>query len=68
LRVADALDRSHTQQIVISDLKIKNDRLIIQTSYPGDLSLEELSLEEKGDLFENLFGLKTVLRFDNSTT
>lgn len=66
LRVADALDRSHTQQIVISDLEIKNDRLIIQTSYPGDLSLEELSLAEKGDLFENLFGLKTVLRYDNS--
>jgi exopolyphosphatase/guanosine-5'-triphosphate,3'-diphosphate pyrophosphatase len=63
LRVADALDRSHTQQIIISDLIIKNESLIIQTSYSGDLSLEELSLSEKGDLFENVFGLKAVLRF-----
>lgn len=63
LRVADALDRSHTQQIVISGLDIHKDRLIIHTSYPGDLSLEEMSLSEKGDLFENVFGLKAVLRF-----
>ena len=63
LRVADALDRSHTQQIIISDLNIKKDSLIIRTSYSGDLSLEELSLSEKGDLFENVFGLKAVLRF-----
>ena len=63
LRVADALDRSHTQQIIISDLSIKKDSLIIRTSYSGDLSLEELSLSEKGDLFENVFGLKAVLRF-----
>jgi len=62
LRVADALDRSHTQSAVISDLKVGNNKLTIFTSYAGDISMEELSLSEKSDLFENLFGLKVVLR------
>jgi len=63
LRVADALDRAHTRQIRISKLVVDDDRLVIHTSYPGDLSLEELSLAEKGDLFEDVFGLRPVLRF-----
>lgn len=67
LRVADALDRSHTQQITISRLKIRKDRLVIHTAFPGDFTMEELSLSDKSDLFENVFGLKTVLRFDEST-
>ena len=66
LRVADALDRSHTQQISIEGLEFKSDRLVIQTSHPGDLSLEDMSLAEKGDLFEDVFGLRVILRFDES--
>jgi len=62
LRVADALDRSHTQSAVISDLKVGNNKLTIFTAYTGDISMEELSLSEKADLFESLFGLKVVLR------
>ncbi|MDF1567140.1 MAG: HD domain-containing protein [Spirochaetaceae bacterium] len=64
LRIADALDRSHTQQIKIKKLGVKGDRLVIRTSYSGDLSLEEMSLKEKGDLFEDVFGLKAVLRYE----
>ena len=66
LRVADALDRSHTQSVTIEELEITKDRLIIHTAHPGDLSIEELSLTEKGDLFEDVFGLRPVLRFDEA--
>ncbi len=62
LRVADALDRAHTRQVAIEKLEIREDTLVIHTRYPGDLSLEELSLTEKGDLFIDVFGLKPVLR------
>lgn len=62
LRVADALDRSHTQSVVISNLKVGKNKLSIITTYAGDISMEELGLSEKADLFENLFGLKVVLR------
>ena len=62
LRVADALDRAHTQAVGITHLEIRGDSLVIQTDFPGDLSLEDLSLAEKGDLFRDVFGLKPVLR------
>jgi exopolyphosphatase/guanosine-5'-triphosphate,3'-diphosphate pyrophosphatase len=65
LRVAEALDRSHTQQITISRLNIKKDRLLIHTPYSGDLSIEESGLVEKGNLLEEVFGLRPVLLYDN---
>ncbi|OQX30114.1 MAG: hypothetical protein B0D92_00180 [Spirochaeta sp. LUC14_002_19_P3] len=65
LRVADALDRSHTQSAIIEKLEIQNDQLIIFTAHPGDLALEKLSLVEKGDLFEEVFGLKPILQYSD---
>jgi exopolyphosphatase / guanosine-5'-triphosphate,3'-diphosphate pyrophosphatase len=61
LRVADALDRGHTQRLKLIDLEMKEDHLILQTDCQGDLSLERLSLSEKADMFEDVFGLKVVL-------
>ena len=65
LRVADALDRSHSQRVSIRGIALEEDFLVIFTDCPGDLSLEELSLADKGDLFEDVFGLKPVLRKDH---
>lgn len=61
LRVADALDRGHTQRVRIADLERKEDHLVIRAEECGELSLERLSLEEKGDMFEDVFGIKAVL-------
>lgn len=61
LRVADALDRGHTQRLKLLDLEQKEDHLILRTDCQGDLSLERLSLAEKADMFEDVFGLKVVL-------
>ncbi|HTX73649.1 MAG TPA: HD domain-containing protein [Rectinemataceae bacterium] len=61
LRVADALDRGHDQRM--RDLKVehRDDRLILRCESGGDFSLERLSLEEKGDMFEDVFGMEPVL-------
>jgi exopolyphosphatase / guanosine-5'-triphosphate,3'-diphosphate pyrophosphatase len=61
LRVADALDRGHTQRVSFSELELREDSLLIKTAGQMDLSLERLSLAEKADLFEDVFGLKVLL-------
>jgi len=61
LRVADALDRSHQGRIKEISFEQTEDRFIIRTSESLDLSLEKLSLAEKGDMFEDVFGLMPVL-------
>ncbi|MBU1081993.1 MAG: HD domain-containing protein [Spirochaetes bacterium] len=61
LRVADSLDRGHTQRLRLVDLEMKEDHLLLQTDCQGDLSLERLSLADKCDMFEDVFGLKVVV-------
>jgi exopolyphosphatase/guanosine-5'-triphosphate,3'-diphosphate pyrophosphatase len=62
LRVADALDRNHLQQIVEPGLDLTKDEIIITADGTEDLTLERLALKEKGPLFEDVYGLKVVLR------
>ena len=61
LRVADALDRGHTQHLTLESLELKEDHLLLQTDCQGDLSMERLSLVDKGDIFEDVFGYKVVV-------
>ncbi len=67
LRVADALDRGHNQRIGSLSIERREDRLAIRTEGAAgegpaiDLSLERLSLAEKSDMFEDVFGLEPIL-------
>jgi exopolyphosphatase/guanosine-5'-triphosphate,3'-diphosphate pyrophosphatase len=66
LRVADALDRGHDQRLGEASFERREDRLVIKADTAGrtgpvDLSLERLSLAEKGDMFEDVFGLEPIL-------
>ncbi|QQO10502.1 HD domain-containing protein [Breznakiella homolactica] len=61
LRVADALDRGHSQQIKSITVERRNDMVFITPSGVHDTSLERIGLEEKGNLFENVFGYKIML-------
>ncbi|MCL2477946.1 MAG: HD domain-containing protein [Treponema sp.] len=61
LRVADALDRGHSRQINKITLERKNETLIINTEGNRDLSIEQIGLEEKADLFQDVFGYKIIL-------
>ena len=64
LRLANSLDRSHRGRL--QDIRVKvneaTGELVISTDYEGDLTLERLSLDDRGDFFEDIFGLKPVLR------
>jgi exopolyphosphatase/guanosine-5'-triphosphate,3'-diphosphate pyrophosphatase len=61
LRVADALDRGHSQRIENIEVDRRAETIVLRTSGRHDLSLERLGLEEKADMFLDVFGYKVVL-------
>ncbi|MDR3147527.1 MAG: HD domain-containing protein [Treponema sp.] len=61
LRVADALDRGHTQRIKRIDLERKGELMLIHTGGVQDLSLEQIGIEQKADMFQDVFGCKVIL-------
>lgn len=69
LRIADALDRGHSQRIKTISVEKKTETLIIRTGKSldassfdvSDLSLEELGIKDKADLFEDVFGYTVIL-------
>jgi len=61
LRVADALDVNRTQSIRDFTCRIENDELIVKPSGSGGLTLERRALAMKGDLFEDIYGLRVRL-------
>lgn len=62
LRLANAMDRSHRQKLSDCKMNVKAGKLVISTSYPGDLSLEKMTVESKADFFEELFGIRPVVK------
>ena len=67
LRVADALDRDHMQQARALTFSREPGQFVISIGDAVDLTLERLALKEKGNLFEEVFGMKTVVRNAEST-
>lgn len=61
LRVADALDRGHSQRIADFTIERREGEVVLNCEYQGDISLERMALEYKGDLFEEVYGLKVVI-------
>lgn len=61
LRLADALDRSHSQKLKDFTIHFAQDSITFRVRGHHNLSLEKLAVEEKCDLFENVFGYKVVL-------
>jgi len=61
LRVADALDTTHSQPVDHLRCEQKNEELIIYVPGVADLNLERRAIAVKGDLFEDIFGLKIRL-------
>ena len=62
LRLANSMDRSHRQKLVGCKMALKDTNLIITTDYPGDISLERMSFEQKADFFEEVYGIRPILR------
>jgi exopolyphosphatase/guanosine-5'-triphosphate,3'-diphosphate pyrophosphatase len=61
LRIADALDRSHSQRIKTIVLKPHGDRLSIQTPGVEDTTVEQIAINSKCDLFREIYGYDVLL-------
>jgi exopolyphosphatase/guanosine-5'-triphosphate,3'-diphosphate pyrophosphatase len=61
LRIADSLDRSHTQHIEQISAEIRDNDLYVSTHFTGNISLEIYALELKAELFEEIFGYRVIL-------
>lgn len=62
LRIANVLDKSHTQKIEGIDVSVKDDKLIITAKSYEDISLEAGLFEPRADFFEKIYGIRPVLR------
>lgn len=62
LKVAGVLDRSHRQKIDMIRCTIKNDQLILTTDAVMDITLEQNQLSKRADFFEEVYGIRPVLR------
>ena len=65
LIVADALDRGHSQQIKKINVERRLETIVLNADKVEDkvydFSLEQMGLEEKGGMFEEVFGYKVIL-------
>ena len=62
LRVADALDRVHVQSLGEIRFDLQDEMLTCIPGQPVDISAGQLALVEKGDLFEQIYGRRCLIR------
>lgn len=63
LRIADSLDREHTQRVAGVTAKISKDEVALWLDGTAGLLLEGWTLKKKAELFFNVFGRTVSLRF-----
>lgn len=62
LRLANSMDRSHRQKLSDSRILVRDGKLQVTTGYPDNIVLEQYSFDQKADFFEEVFGIRPVLR------
>lgn len=62
LRLANSLDRSHKQKLDDNKMSVKGDNLIVTTTSEEDISLEKMAFDRKVDFFEEIFGIRPILK------
>lgn len=62
LRLADALDNSHKQKIDRINIKRKKDEVIFNVYTDEDIILEDWTFRQNADFFEEVMGLRPVLK------
>lgn len=62
LRLANSMDRSHRGKLADCRMTVKDGELIITTGYREDMALERASFEQKADFFEEIFGIRPLLK------
>ena len=67
LRIANAMDLSHMQKVQEIRATVRDDRLMINVTTNRDYTLEQGLLEERMEFFENVFGIRPVLKVKHLT-
>ena len=62
LRVADALERTHSQRIKNLTATLSEEKVVLHLDGIVDASAERLALPTKADLFQSLFGRQLILQ------
>lgn len=62
LRIANAMDKSHKQKIADIKITLKDNNLIITANTIKDLTLEKGLFEKKADYFEEVYGIRPILK------
>lgn len=62
LKMANAMDRSHKQKLKDTKVTIKDQKLLIQAQISDNSLLEELQIEQKAEFFEEVYGIRPVLK------
>ncbi|TFH06094.1 MAG: Ppx/GppA family phosphatase [Spirochaetales bacterium] len=57
LRIADALDRGHSQRVQSVSVDAHDGEVVLNCSPHGDISIERHGFPDKVDMFEEVFGL-----------
>lgn len=66
IRMADALDRSHTQKIEITSVKLKDNKLLVKGKSNANTMLEEWNFKLKSGFFKEVFGATPELRISRN--
>ena len=62
LRLADSMDRAHKQTMKDCKMAVKDASLVVSCDYRGDMTLDAISFENKAAFFEEIFGIRPVLK------
>ena len=62
LRIANAMDRSHKQKFHDFKMALKDDELITTADTMEDISLEKALFCQKADFFEEMYGIRPVIK------
>ncbi len=62
LRLADSMDRGHKQKLRDCKMAVKEGKLLVNVNYHGDISLDALAFEQRSGFFEEIFGIRPVLK------
>lgn len=62
LRIANAMDRSHKQKFHDFKMALRDDELIITADTMEDISLEKALFRQKADFFEEMYGIRPVIK------
>ena len=62
LKVGNAMDRSHKQKLKDVRVSVKDQQMFITTASAENIMLEESMFSEKADFFEEVYGIRPVLK------